>query len=506
MFLRNQKKKSADTVAPQQEEHPVVAEKKAPQALSEEGLFDIAFENYKQAHPESGMKRRDFRRNIWNSEEVSEYLNDSQYRKYLEYTGAVEPSAEPVLAQEEEAAGEPADGDGIADVSDDFLSDAPSAEELLLQDMAEEGEPADPDAVSELEPAFDDSFLDDLPADDSVREDGMISDEDEEAAEPEESDPLDLFGDVPDAGEVASEDEQAETKAVLAEDAGELPEVDAGLPAETKVEESDPLDEGAVVMGGEEEVKEEPETEEDENNPVDEETDPSDLTDAAEDALTGDASLEAQPAHTGIFAQEGIMGKLRRSMYLDENDSSLDDEILSLSRKEIFEQLIRLEGCVRKVGVISDLAQQIFTQESETAVDDGPVKKERLMEIVGNAAEAIGYMMHYSCSDVAEWNHTIADHLGLTEEERTQGIIPEQPLNKEYVIRCYNMGVDDSICVRGDYTQICRAVFLYEQAYHTMEVRPLMQFLESVGLDWYASPDADVAADIEIFDGKVFLV
>lgn len=442
MFQKNQKKKGADAVTPQEVEHAAVTEKHTPLVFSEEGLFDIAYENYRQAHPESGMKRRDFRRNIWGSEEMADYLSDGQYRKYLEYAGAIGLSGEPVLAEKTEA--EP-------------------TEEPLMRDMTVTGEPAD--GMSELEPVFDESFLNDLPVEDGGSGSRMISAEDGDAlADSVRMDTGDLFGDVLGAEEDADGDGRpAET--FLAEAVGKISR-----------EISDRTDGNGAGK--------------------------SDLMDGND---TG-TDAEARPAYTGIFALEGMMERLRRSMYLAETDSSRDEEILSLSDKEIFEQLIRLEGCFRKAGVISYLAQQIFTHGSEMVADGNSVKKKRLMEIVSNAANAIGYMMHFECSDENEWNRMIALHLGLTEEERAQGIIPAQPLNREYVIRCYDMGIDDPVCVCGDYTQICRAVFLYEQAYHNMAACPLMQFLESVGLECYTSSDAEAAADIEMIKGKVYLV
>lgn len=517
MFLRNQKKKNADAIASQQEERLAPPEKKTAPVLSEEGLFDIAFENYRQAHPESGMKRRDFRRNVWNSEAVSEYLSDSQYRKYLEYAGELplseegsnDPSPEREIA--EEILSNDSAEDALED-QEDLLADGSLEDLLETEGFAEETVQAEEDAVSELEPAFDDSFLDDLSEENSGTEDAEILSTDE-TAEPDAGTDFDsdekngddfLAGEI--LGEPADSEElirtgDTESDGAFPINGAELIDGDAEEDncenvdgcADELVPESDPQKETDGVMP-------------DEATPVGAEELPQEQA-LAEEGMAGVSSV-----YTGIFSQNGIMEKLRRSMYLDEADNSQDDEILSLSRKEIFEQLIRLEGCVRKVSVISDLAQLVFTQG--TVEDDGPLKKERLMEIIGNAAGAIGNMMHFNCEDEREWNQAIANHLGLTIRE--QNIIPMQPLKREYVIRCYDKGGEDpigdlidTICVSGDYTQICRAVFLYEQMHAVFPACVITQVLTCAGLDWQIlSDDSDglAATDIEIVNDEVYLV
>ena len=49
-------------------------------ALTEDDLFDIAFNNYRKMNPGSKMKRRDFRRNIWDSDELPDYLTADRGR------------------------------------------------------------------------------------------------------------------------------------------------------------------------------------------------------------------------------------------------------------------------------------------------------------------------------------------------------------------------------------------------------------------------------------------
>ena len=127
-----------------------------------------------------------------------------------------------------------------------------------------------------------------------------------------------------------------------------------------------------------------------------------------------DADTEQQVPQelSGIFSEEGVMERLRRSIYLDETDSSRDDELLELSPREVFEQLIRLEGCVHKVGKVGDLAEFVFTA-GRHGYEAEPTR-ERLLEIISNAVGAISYLMHFSCDpgDSDLWNSEICEHLG----------------------------------------------------------------------------------------------
>lgn len=477
-LMKMMKNKSSGSFERSHKNEEPMGLEKTDREISEEGLFDIAFNNYKQAHPESKIKRPEFRRNIWGTDTIAEYMSEDQYAKYQSYervrinTGTMPSAVEGVhdglvpAGVEERSSRDKMDEDPLADLN--------AIGGMGIPDEIMDG--SEDEHMSELEPAYDELFMSD-----GQDENNLFIDEE-------------LVPERPRMGD-GNQGGRTDTLVPSSEPFEEVEEHE-GAYMDTVVQNSEDAGLGAYGMDGGAPGIEQESTIHMENGTVY----PKESGNEKSIVKVSDK----QPR--GILAQEGIMEKLRRSMYLDDADTSLDDEIMQLSDREIFEQLIRLEGCVRKVGTISDIAESVFGASGTEAGDNLP-SKERMVEIIANAAYAISYMMHFECSSKDEWNRTIAVHLGLSDKEQGMGFVPLQEINKEYVIRCYGMGEEETIVVvRGDYTRICQAVFLFEQSYTRLKAKSVALFLGAVGLDCWECEDEDVVADIEIVKGKVFLV
>lgn len=531
------KRKNPETV---RREEPVKQSGGEHRLQSVDDLFDIAYKNYKTQNQQSSMKRGDFRRNVWGKDEIFEYLNEEQIRYYKAYLNSKEIGSisKEVPTLEEEVTEDPSKTKtshekmgNIASfpskTNNQFPIDEPAdhkrySSEQAIQEKDLNDTPAiithssGGSGISEVEPAYDDSFLADVP--DFLSELEERSEEDEmrdlmnaagreefyEAEENEdntypESDAMDRSGFSERENEYDSEVEQEED--YLADE--DSPNAYRGTSDEIECDHL--TDDADTVADQELDVASSSDAFEDDNALRKLESEPEKEPDAQ-------AGAETVQFH-GIFGLEGMMGRLRKSMYLDEADASLDDEILQLNAREVFEQLIRLEGCARKVGTICDIAEQVFGNESYTEESSEPTK-ERLKEIIAHAAETIGCLMHFPCNsnEIDLWNNEIADGLGLTEDEKGMNLFPRQEVHQQYIIRHsikQNGQYEDMYyLVCGDYTQICRTLFQFEFFCSARQTDKLGAFLDMSGYQWELLEylkDMEISEDIIIENGKVTL-
>lgn len=526
-------------------------------ALTEDDLFDIAFNNYRKMNPGSKMKRRDFRRNIWDSNELSDYLSTDEYalrQSYLSGEGVERfrqqiPSEEPKTAEETSLIDGTVSGDenpAFLDMAEQHFDDA-EIEPQVMDDACMSAE----SAVSQVEPAFDDHFLDDilpgqameftgadngeLNATDETASDADIHDWDilpEPTVTPETViEAAKTFHTGADAADIHTvvEDNNAEENADTGDGTSLETMSDAGAMSMSAEDGSALLDtelteDGSnVVMEAGNKTKACEDEADGVLNAVDalvgEEVsailaDP----EAEGEAPGGDTEVDADTEQqvpqelSGIFSEEGVMERLRRSIYLDETDNSRDDELLELSPREVFEQLIRLEGCVHKVGKVGDLAEFVFTA-GRHGYEAEPTR-ERLLEIISNAVSAISYLMHFSCDpgDSDLWNSEICEHLGLTQEERKMRLFSPQEVNTQYMIRhseSENGQYEDTFYLAtGDYTQVCRALFLYERAYADLSAKDIEAFLHMYGIQTELLATDNVpeySEDLIVENGRVFV-
>ena len=528
-------------------------------ALTEDELFDIAFNNYKKMNPGSKMKRRDFRRNIWDSKELSDYLSADEYALRQSHLSgeSVErfrqqiSSEEPIPAEKTALIDDTVSGDegpAFLDMPEQNLDDT-KIEPLTMDDayMSAESD------VSQVEPAFDDHFLDDILPGQAMEftdtHGGVLDAADEPAVDGDihVGDILSELPDVPktviEAGKTFHVDVDAAGICAVGEDVsvGEAADVDdetsgvlenmsdtkamsMSTEAESALLDTESTDdEGNVVMDAGDGTKAREGEAEEVLNAVDasvgEEVSAILADPETEEEVSGcdteiDADTEQQVPRefSGIFSKEGVMERLRRSIYLDETDNSRDDELLELSPREVFEQLIRLEGCVHKVGKVGDLAEFVFTAGRHD--DETEPTKERLLEIISNAVGAISYLMHFSCDpgDSDLWNNEICEHLGLTQEERQMQLFSPQEVNTQYIIRhseSENGQYEDMFYLAtGDYTQVCRALFIYERAYADLSVKDIEAFLHMYGIQTELLAMDNVpeySEDLIVENGRVFI-
>lgn len=503
--------------------------------LSEEGLFDIAFDNYKKQNPESGMKRRDFRRNVWGSDDVMEYLTEEQAGQYQAYLSGIHVTTadrgkqSEAVSEKQPTAVPP---EHMYSVSDSENEDSNILDGILAATGDEFGLGEYSDAygkesenehsgVSQVEPAFDEHFLDGfLDADEPVHKaDGQ-----------DDSDGIETEDDVEQMADLQINDElQGQRKEYIENDV-----------ADRLVDYSDQMigmdeyrpdadlkhDKDVLAVNEDQEQSKKMESEQtahaEHGQPakylrvVEQDgsaCEPDEVSEGCAVSEGGRCASECtkEPMITGIFAVDGIMERLRQSLYLDVADTSMDDEILQFDRKEVFEQLLRLEGCVRKVGTICDIADLVFgSATSEKELNEPSV--DRLREIVISSAEAISSFMRCPCDskDLEQWNATIAECMGLTAEERQQ-LLPTLMANSQYVIRVVESATGPAAAryyvVTGDYTEICRVLFWYESSYENLRVKGMEDFLVRYGVDFceFENENDEYMADISVENGKVRL-
>lgn len=331
-----------------------------------EELLENAYVNYRDSVDVSDLlNRREFREQISdNHNMIREYLPDNQYAAYMKILG----DADEAVRKEK-----PYIPENNPDASDEALEILSNGLEDSVKAIMKETEPEDEDMEAEAAETETEGMLTPEPNYRAAAGITVTSDEPAEACEPENMAAYE---------EPLQEEVEEESKEIEIEDT-ETGESEPGythhISRDMEPEREDVLNE---MKNATEEADEK-------------------HTDMAENELEY------------IFNNKELLANLRRSVYCDPNDASMDDDLKKMNLDELFEQLLRINGVTRKIPAIIENVHQLYLKRIENVETEIP--RERLEELLLYAIELIRKDNHMEYGDCL--NTYLGTQIGMTTEE-----------------------------------------------------------------------------------------
>lgn len=431
--------------------------------ISEEELFNRAYQVHRKTANGKILKRVVFHEDIWpNKNEIQKYLKDEDYEQYLLLTGQYESESNEIPDEEKVASDTVVSNENNRDetLDEPIVSEIESEESCVGDDVSNEQ-----DIVLEQQSAHYEEVIEN----NECYEEHGFTEEVKQTAENKDVNSIDelnndieyLDDEVSDRIEddISEPNNTEESKGE--ESVADILDIvdDVVEPVEADVVEAEQYTHTSSIKNTEIDEKiTECHIADDVNQVVEEQNKKNQVKGIQ---ITEDMEIGEQERQ--LLENPLVLSLLRKSMYVDSSDTSMDEEILSLSKDEMFEQLLRVNGILRKIPDILKCADMIYKDETPREVKD-LIPQKRANQLILDFLEEFRMMKHMEYG--TEFDSEIMDRFGITSDEIELAKVPAEGGRNGYsleVIRGETKKIYRFVADGHTFTDMCRIMFGLEE-------------------------------------------